>query len=66
MKMKRFISKLVKGIRIFSIICIGMMLAMFIEFGFEADFIICFALALVLCICTSIKIKEDAETEESL
>lgn len=66
MKMERFISKLVKGIRIFSILCIGMMLAMFVEFGFEAVFVINFVLSLILCICTSIKIKEDAETEESL
>lgn len=66
MKMERFISKLVKVIRIFSILCIGMMLAMFVEFGFEAVFVINFALSLILCVCTSIKIKEDAKTEESL
>ncbi len=66
MKMEKFVSKLVKGIRIFSILCIGMMLAMFVEFGFEAVFVINFVLALILCICTSIKIKEDAEAEKSL
>ena len=64
--MEKFLSKLVKGIRIFSIIYIGMMLAMFVEFGFEIVFVISFILALILCVCTSIKIKEDAETEETL
>ncbi len=64
MKAERFILKMVKAIRIFSILSCGMMLALFIEFGFEMEFVFDFILSLVLCVCTSIKIKEEAEAEE--
>ncbi|MDD6483998.1 MAG: hypothetical protein PUF72_05425 [Clostridiales bacterium] len=54
----KIISKVVKVIQCFCLMSVGAMLAMFIEFGFAADFVISFVLALITFVCSTIQLRD--------
>lgn len=64
MKFEKFIQKFVKGVKYFSILCIGCGIALLIEYGIEFDFIAIIVLSSILLYGTSVKLKEDAKDAE--
>lgn len=61
MTLEKNILKVVKGIRTFGTLSIGAMIALLLEYGVLTEIIVCLVLALFLCFCTTLKIKEDEE-----
>ena len=61
MTLEKNILKVVKGIRTFGILSIGAMIALLLEYGILTEIVVCLVMALFLCLCTTMKIKEDEE-----
>lgn len=57
--LEKNILKFVIVINYFSVFCIGIGTTLIIEYGFNLDFILLIILAIILFVCTFMKIKED-------
>lgn len=54
MKFQKFITNLFKSCKSFSLICIGAMLAMFLEYGFSFAYLLCTLLAITVYTLTDV------------